>query len=384
MTAKERVLAALGHREPDRVPTGEFATDHSVISQVLGRPTFWRAKRRYYEALWDGRRDEVVDSMKRDIVEYTLALDLDMVPVNAVPHRDFPFTRPRQLDADTWEDERGNILKYSAETEDIGLHRPGSRAVPASDSRLPARVHESELELAQYVVEKLGRTHFVFCRPGRFTGLGFISGWGADQFVRVAEQPEQVAAEQLRAAEGLRASLEPFVDLGVDGAAIGEDYGYNSGPFVSPATFGRVYAPAMARMCQIVHGFGLPCLFHSCGNNRLILDQMVAAGMDAYQAIQPVERIDQLKELYGQRLTLWGGVSTDTLRRGTPDQVRQQALYSLKRCAAGGGLILGSSHSIVVGPPAANYRALVETVRTRGTYPIDIPEEVPEPQWSDA
>jgi uroporphyrinogen decarboxylase len=384
MNAKERVLAALRHREPDRVPTGEFATDHSVICEVLGRETFWRAKRRYFEALWDGRRDEVVDSMKRDIVEFTLAMDLDMVPVNAVPHRDFPFRRPRQLDADMWEDERGNVLKYSAQTEDIGLHRPGSKPAPASDFRLPARMHESELELAHHVVEALGKTHFVFCRPGRFAGLGYISGWSADQFVRVAEQPEVVAAEQLRGAEGLRAQLEPFVDLGVDGAAIGEDYGFNSGPFVSPATFARVYAPAMTRMCRIVHDLGLPCLFHSCGNNRLILDQMVGAGMDAYQAIQPVERIDQLKTLYGQRLTLWGGVSTDTLRRGTPDEVRNQALFTLKHCAPGGGLILSSSHSIVVGTPAANYRALLETLRTRGTYPVRIPEEVPEPQWSDA
>ena len=66
MTPKERVLAALRHREPDRVPTGEFATDYSILEQALGRPTFWRAKRRYTEALWDGRRDEVVEGLKRD------------------------------------------------------------------------------------------------------------------------------------------------------------------------------------------------------------------------------------------------------------------------------------------------------------------------------
>jgi len=87
MNPKERVLTALDLREPDRVPTGEFATDHGLIGEVLGRPTYWRAKRRYYEALWDGRRDEVVDGMKRDIVEFTLAMGLDMVPVNAARER---------------------------------------------------------------------------------------------------------------------------------------------------------------------------------------------------------------------------------------------------------------------------------------------------------
>ena len=384
MNSKERVIAALDLREPDRVPTGEFATDHSAIGEVLGRETFWRAKRSYHDALWDGRRDEVVDSMKRDIVAFTLAMGLDMVPVNAVPHEDFPFRKPKQLDADTWEDERGNILKYSHQTEDIGLHRRGDKPASGSDFRLPDELHDSELELARHVVEKLGKTHFVFCRPGRFSGLGYMTGWSEGRFVRVAEEPDAVAVEQLKGAEGLRARLTPFVDLGVDGVAIGVDYGFNSGPFVSPAAFAHIYAPAMKRMCEIVHESGLPCLFHSCGNNRLILDQMVDAGMDAYQAIQPVEKIEEIKALYGDRLVLWGGVSTDTLCRGTPDEVRQQALFTMKHCAPGGGLILGSSHSVVVGTPAGNYRALFEAVRERGTYPIDIPEDIPEPRWSDA
>jgi uroporphyrinogen-III decarboxylase len=148
--------------------------------------------------------------------------------------------------------------------------------------------------------------------------------------------------------------------------------------------FRRIYFPAMKRRCDIVHDFGLPALFHSCGNNRLILDQMVEAGMDAYQAIQPIERIEQIKQLFGERLTLWGGVSTDTLRRGTPDEVRRQTLFTLKHCARGGGLILSSSHSVVFGTPLANYRAMIQTCRSRGRYPANIPEDVPDPFVSAA
>jgi uroporphyrinogen decarboxylase len=197
--------------------------------------------------------------------------------------------------------------------------------------------------------------------------------------VEVAEHPERVAARELQATEALSPAIEPFAELGIDGVAIGSDYGYNSGPFVSPATFARVYAPAMKRQCDIVHGYGLPCLFHSCGNNRLILDQMVEAGMDAYQSIQPVERIEEIKALFGRRLSLWGGVSTDTLARGTPDQVRNQTLFALQHAAAGGGLILSSSHSIVVRTPLANYQTMVETCRDRGRYPIDVGEPIADP-----
>jgi len=384
MTPKERVLAALRHEEPDRVPMGEFATDHSVISQALGRQTFWRGKRLYHEALWDGRRDEVVDSMKRDIVEFTLKTGLDMVPVNAVPHKDFPIRKPRQLDEDTWEDERGNIIKYSHQTEDIGLHRRGDKTPPPLDFELPPELDESEMELVNYVMDELGKTHFVFCRPGRFGGLGYISGWSEQMFVRVADDPDGVAEQELRGAEGLVKSIKPFVDAGVDGVAIGSDYGYNSGPFVSPQTFTKVYYPGLKRRCEIIHEAGLPCLFHACGNNRIILDQMVDAGMDAYQAIQPVEHIEEIKEEFRGRLTLWAGVSTNTLCRGTPEQVRHQALFTLKHCAPGGGLILSSSHSVVVKTPLANYMAMLDTCKERGTYPIDIPGDIPEPDWASA
>ena len=103
-------------------------------------------------------------------------------------------------------------------------------------------------------------------------------------FIRVAEDPDGVAEAEMRGAERVRDVVRPFVEAGVDGVSLGQDYGYNSGPFVSPATFAKIYAPALRRRCEILHEMGMPNLFHSCGNNRLILDQMVDAGMDAYQA----------------------------------------------------------------------------------------------------
>ena len=100
--------------------------------------------------------------------------------------------------------------------------------------------------------------------------------------------PPVIWDDILAGAEALRDHVRPFVEAGVDGVAIGQDYGFNSGPFVSPATFAKVYAPALRRRCEILREMGVPCLFHACGNNRLILDQMVEAGIDAYQAIQPI------------------------------------------------------------------------------------------------
>ncbi len=59
MTSKERVLAALEHREPDRIPWGEHSIDYNVYEDILGRETLVQAKMKTTRAYWDGRRDEV-------------------------------------------------------------------------------------------------------------------------------------------------------------------------------------------------------------------------------------------------------------------------------------------------------------------------------------
>lgn len=385
MTSKQRVITELEHREPDRVPTGEFATDYPIIEQLLGRETFWRGKAKMIKALWEGRRHEVVASQKRDIAEFTLKLEIDMVPVNLVISKRAEFEVPMQLDEETWEDSRGNILKYSSETHDIGIVKRGHKpAAPPSFPPLPPEPDESELELVRYVMERLGKTHFIFARPGR-AGIGFPTGLGLEeQYIRIAEDPEGEAKRQMAAAERLADAIKPFVEAGVDAIAIGHDYGFNSGPFMSPSQFRQIFFPAMKRQCQIIHDAGKYVLFHSCGNNRQILDLMVEAGMDCYQSIQPIEKIDEIKRLYGDRLALWGGVSSDSLCRATPEEIQQQVRFSLKHCAPGGGFILGSSHSLMTGCTKENYLMMLKTLQDFGPYPIRIPEEMPEPNWGPA
>ena len=57
MTPRERVFAALEHREPDRIPWGEHSIDYNVYEDILGRETFVQAKMKEAQAYWDGRRE---------------------------------------------------------------------------------------------------------------------------------------------------------------------------------------------------------------------------------------------------------------------------------------------------------------------------------------
>jgi len=85
MLPRERVFAALEHREPDRIPWGEHSIDYNVYEDILGRETLVQAKMKTTQAYWDGRRDEVVENYKRDRLDLVRMLEMDIVFVSQVP-----------------------------------------------------------------------------------------------------------------------------------------------------------------------------------------------------------------------------------------------------------------------------------------------------------
>jgi uroporphyrinogen decarboxylase len=87
---------------------------------------------------------------------------------------------------------------------------------------------------------------------------------------------------------------------------------------------------------------------------------MIKAGIDVYQAIQPIEDIAGLKRDFGRDLCLWGGVSNHDLVLAGPDEIRAQVRHAIDTCAPGGGFLLGSSHSITVRTPLENIVAMFE------------------------
>jgi len=376
MTPKERVRAAIEHREPDIVPVAEWIVDYEPAQLVLGRPTYLRGKARLAHALWAGKRDEIVESMKRDEVELIRRLDLDMVCADLVWHRDVKYTAPEQVDEKTWRDRHGNVFRYSDLTRDLMLLEAGDKGYEAEypgDS--DGQPDPSELELIEYAMAEFGQTHFMFTGMGRAHLPIFTALWVERDLIRLAdEDPDKLAAERVEWAEYSATRMPYFKKLGFDAILGGEDYGFNSGPFMSPETFRRVHFPALKRICEAAHGNGLFYICHSCGNLRPILPLMIEAGIDVYQAIQPIEDIAGLKRDFGRDVCLWGGVSNHDLVLAEPDEIRAQVKQSISACAPGGGFILGSSHSITVQTPLENILAYLEAA---GRHPQPAPAPAP-------
>ncbi len=119
MLPRERVYAALEHREPDRIPWGEHSIDYNVYEDILGRRTLVQSKMRETQAYWDGRRDEVVESYKRDRLDLIRALEMDIVFVSRMPPAGYQPTPMEKLAEGVYRNEQGDIYHVSATTHDL-------------------------------------------------------------------------------------------------------------------------------------------------------------------------------------------------------------------------------------------------------------------------
>lgn len=377
MTPKQRVMMALEHRESDRVPLGEIIVECDMVEQVLGHESFLRGHFKTDRAYWEGHRDEVVDSLKRDTVELVKKLGLDVAPAWLVPSKHKEIERPRQIAEGVFEDKKGNVLQYSDVSKWLMVVKSADAdrewKLSDFDAAVPEEPDESELEMVRYVMAELGDTHFVIGRHGGDPTFPVLGGQERGLMMWLQE-PEIVQRAIDVATERALVRDRALMDAGVDAIHPDQDYSGTNGPLVNPRLMRKLSLPAMRRQVEAAHERGVKVIKHACGNNWAILDLFVEAGYDAYQGIQGGAGMDvkRLKEEYGGRLAIWGGVQIETLVRGTREDVRREVEYALRYAAPGGGFAISSSHAIIPGIPYDNFMTYLDTAREMGGYPISV------------
>jgi hypothetical protein len=379
MNSKERVLAALEGRVPDRVPWGEFAVDFDTVEKIIGHETYLRAKARSQIAFWEGRHDEVAESYRRDHIELHRRLELDIVtfPMATweIPPRsdDAP---PRRIDDSTWEDKYGRVFKHSAVTGDVTCIRDPvneARTYTLADFQRESVAPERDSRswsVLEAVVREFKDKKFICGPSGGIVGL-VLPGGLEKASLTLLEEPELVAAAtaQLRREQDLADPVLIHPDS--DAVLLAHDFGYKTGPFISPEMFQRYFLEANKdRVLRLHRDFGKKVVLHSCGNVNSYLDFFVEMAIDAYQSIQPTAGMDicGLKEKYGARFALWGGVSLESLVAGTPAEVRREVRRAMACAKRGGRFILGTSHSIAVGSRYDNVMAMIDEYHKLADY----------------
>ena len=386
MLPRERVFAALEHREGDRIPWGEHSIDYNVYEDILGRETLVQAKMKETQALWDGRRDEVVASYKRDRLDLIRALEMDIVFVGGVPPKDYRPEPMEKLDDGVYRDEKGNILHVSATTHDLRIWKQVDadaddyveptveslqEQIDALNDEPPGDPDDSCWELVRHAVAEMKDTHFIMLMSGDLSfptfGRTEEEGWmnlilKPDVCRKVAE----LTGKRLVRHVALQAAL------GVDGIAPCGDLGSSTSMLASPEIYREMVYPWHKAHVAEARKHGLKILKHCCGHTWPVINEL-AELYDAYEGIQGSAGMDigKLKQAVGERLCLWGGIWHEHIILGSVEDIRNDARYAFEHAAPGGGYIMGSTHSLAVDAKREN---ILEMKRCRdqwGTYPID-------------
>lgn len=374
MRPKDRVLCALRHQEPDRVPTGENEIDYLLVEELLGRPTLYCARWKERQALWDGRRAEIVRDYGTTLVELARVLEWDYVRVPTMPV-DKAYTRPVMTGPYSWLDESGREIQYSPEVGSIATYvdDPEMTMDDLPDPDAPFAVDPSQLEAIRHVVAALGPTHFIVGRSPVDGSFPFQQTVGMQEFLtRMVTEPEFVQRAVDAYVRRSIAYIEAMLDAGCDAVMTTDDYSGNHGPFMGPDRFRRFVAPTIERQVAAAHARGGLFIKHTDGNVWSILDDLVATGIDGWHGIQPNIGMDLrlLKEQCGDRLCFFGGLNCETLIEGTPETARAEVAYAIRHAAPGGGLVIATGNVLQPGTSLRNYLAARQATRDFGAYPI--------------
>ncbi len=156
---------------------------------------------------------------------------------------------------------------------------------------------------------------------------------------------------------------------------IGNDFGSQMGPLVSPRLFERFLLPHLRRLIDLGHAYGLKVQLHCCGGYAPLIPTMIDAGLDGLHAVQPCCRgmdLAHLKARFGWHILFNGAIdSQHVLLKGTPESVRQSTRDILRIMAPGGGYVAGASHDYILEEtPVENILAMFDAIEQFGRYPV--------------
>jgi len=170
-----------------------------------------------------------------------------------------------------------------------------------------------------------------------------------------------------------REFMKEIGDL-VDVVMIGDDIGGQTGPLFSPAFYRGIVKPRQKKLVQHIRSLtDAKIWYHTCGSVVSLIPDLIDNGIDILNPVQiSAANMDprELKRRYGNDLTFWGG-GIDTqhvLSFASPEQVREHVRANVEALKPGGGYIFNSVHNIQAGVPAENIVAMFDAAYEYGFY----------------
>ncbi len=150
----------------------------------------------------------------------------------------------------------------------------------------------------------------------------------------------------------------------------GDDMGYKSNTLLSADTFREFLIPQYKPIIDLVHSYDKPFLLHSCGCIFSIMDDLIAAGIDAKHSNEDqIALFPEWVERYGDRIGNFGGFDVDAVCQLDKKALKEYVVDVLQQVKGHGGVAIGTGNSIPSYVPLENYLNMIEIVREyRGDF----------------
>jgi uroporphyrinogen decarboxylase len=335
MKTLERVLTALNHRQPDRVPYDIRFTQkaHAKMAQYYGDPEF--------------------ESKLGNCFTW---------------FRPYPRNvRYRLVGPDIWQDEFGVRWNRTID-KDIG--------VPCNQLVTPQNINEfqwpdpndpTRYDFIKEAVKKAGD-------GATLVSLGFAlfeRAWtlaGMENLLIYMLTDKHFVNLLLdKILEYNLGIIEHACSLDIDIIRLGDDWGHQRGLIMGIDLWREFINPRIKEMYQLAKSKGKYVMIHCCGKVDELFPDLIECGLDIFNPFQPeVMDVFQMKRLYGERLCFYGGISTQrTLPYGTVAEVKDEVKRLIEVVGENGGYIASPAHDIPADAKAENIAAMIEVLQNQ-------------------
>jgi len=317
MDSKTRVLTALAHKKPDRVPFN-FWMDRRLMAE-------------YEKKL--GHRHWRVTHYGADVIESFHALK-------------FPQGPTEEKNGSIWH--TGPAFKDWGEIDNLALPDP----------------HDEDV----YDLLKADLDEF----PDKAVLLNIITPWGVlaemrtyeNVYMDMYEYADEFKKLSQRIADIMNITVERACKMGVTAVYVQEDLATSKGLSMSPSMINEFCLDYAKGFVEIAKSYDKPVLFHSDGAVLDLIDILDKFGANAINPLQPnVVDAKEFKSRFDNKMAVYGGLDNCfIIPEDSPEQIRNHVLETFDVLGKPDGSLIFSTHDIPYETPAENVEALVSAI----------------------
>lgn len=352
MTGKERIDAALEHREADRIPIQDNPWNTTV--------------RRWRE-----------EGLPEDVSPHEY-FGYELMNVGADTSFRFPVEKVDETDEYVLERNANGALRRQWKDK-TGTPECVDFLIK-SRKEWDEHKHRLEMSPERIDVEKVKKVREGADKAGNWLAYSGVVGYdktqgivgSANLLMAIIDDPDWVAEMFMKSVDLVIETADALIEAGAgfDGAFLFDDLGYRNAALFSPKAYRELLYPAHKKVFEYFHSKGLKVILHTCGCVKELVPQLIEAGLDCIQPLEVKAGMDlvEMKQKYGDELAFMGGIDVRCMAHPDPSVIEKEISTKIPIAKKSGGYIYHSDHSVPDNVSFAQYKRVIELVHKYGKY----------------